>query len=81
MADRTKLADGRLAATGLAAERLSAERISVSVVEAGLKLPQSRIAFRALDGTVLVVLEADNEADARAICAEHGFEFIALCEG
>ena len=70
MADRTKLA----------VERLSAERMSVSVVEAGLKLPPSRTAFRALDGTVLVVLEADNETDARAICIEHGFEFIALCE-
>jgi len=60
--------------------RLAAERVTVSVVHAGVRLATSRIAFRALDGTALVLIEADNEDDAHAICAEHGLQFVSLCE-
>lgn len=59
--------------------RLAAERVTVSVVRAALT--PNRIAFRALEGTMVVRIEADNEDDAHAICAEHGLEFVSLCEG
>ena len=58
--------------------RLAAERVTVSVVRAALT--PNRIAFRALEGTMVVRIEADNEDDAHAICAEHGLEFVSLCE-
>lgn len=75
MADRSKLAAARPSAGGLTAERLT-----VRMVQAGFKPPAGRTAFRAWDGTVLVLVEADNEDEARAICAEDGFEFVSLCE-
>lgn len=61
--------------------RLAAERLSVSVVRAEIALPSNRIAFRALDGTIIVLIEADNEDDAHAICAEQGLEFVSFCTG
>lgn len=50
----------------------------MSVVRAALT--PNRIAFRALEGTMVVRIEADNEDDAHAICAEHGLEFVSFCE-
>ena len=60
--------------------RLATERMSVSIVRAERHLDARRVTFCALEGSLLVLIEADSEDDAHAICAEQGLEFHSLCE-
>ena len=60
--------------------RLATERMSVSVVRAELRPAPERVTFCALEGPMLVLIEADNEDEALAICAEQGLEFVSLCD-
>ena len=60
--------------------RLATERMSVSIVRAEQGLGRTRVTFCALEGSVLVLIEADSEDDAHAICDEQGLEFHSLCE-
>jgi len=60
--------------------RLAAERMSVSVVRVDKRTPPQRVKFCALEGPMVVVIEADSEDDAYAICAEQGLEFVCLCD-
>ncbi|HEX2447736.1 MAG TPA: hypothetical protein VHK26_06070 [Methyloceanibacter sp.] len=39
-----------------------------------------RLRFCALDGSIRVIVEADNEDDARYLCREMRWEFICLCD-
>jgi hypothetical protein len=59
--------------------RLAAERMSVSVVRVERR-ETTRVKFVALEGPLLVLLEADSEDDAVAICAAEGLEFVCLCD-
>lgn len=36
--------------------------------------------FCAVDGSALVMIEADHEDDARYLCAEFGWQFIEMCD-
>jgi hypothetical protein len=38
------------------------------------------VRFYALDGTLCVLIEADDEDDARHLCREMSLEFVGLCE-
>jgi hypothetical protein len=59
--------------------RLATERMTVSVVR--VERPElQRVKFVALEGPMPVVIEADSEDEARAICAEEGLEFVCLCD-
>ena len=60
--------------------RLATERMSVSIVRAEPRIGRQRVTFCALEGSLLVLIEADSEDDAHAICAEQGLEFHSLCE-
>jgi hypothetical protein len=60
--------------------RLATERMSVSIVRAERPSGTKRVTFCALEGSLLVLIEADSEDDAHAICAEQGLEFHSLCE-
>lgn len=60
--------------------RLATERMSVSIVCAEWRNERERVTFCALEGSVLVLIEADSEDDALAICAEQGLEFHSFCE-
>jgi hypothetical protein len=40
----------------------------------------SLVRFFALEGTMRVVIEADNEDDARYLCREMNWDFICLCD-
>jgi len=53
--------------------------MSVSVVRVERAL-RRRITFCALEGPLLVLIEADSEDEAFAICAEQGLEFVSLCD-
>jgi hypothetical protein len=57
---------------------LATERMHVSVVR--VERQGQRVSFRALEVDMLVVIEADNEDDARALCAEAGLQFLTLCD-
>jgi len=59
--------------------RLATERMSVSVVRVERPL-RKRVTFCALEGPLLVLIEADSEDEAYAICAEQGLEFVSLCD-
>jgi len=59
--------------------RLATERMSVSVVRVERTL-RKRVTFCALEGPLLVLIEADSEDEAYAICAEQGLEFVSLCD-
>jgi len=39
-----------------------------------------RVTFCALEGPLLVLIEADSEDEAYAICVEQGLEFVSLCD-
>ncbi len=61
--------------------RLASERMTVSVVRVGVARPApQRVKFCALEGPLLVLIEADSEDEAFAICAEQGLEFVSLCD-
>jgi hypothetical protein len=60
--------------------RLATERMSVSVVRVTRTARRARVKFCALEGPMVVVIEADCEEDALAICAEQGLEFVCLCD-
>jgi len=60
--------------------RLATERMHVSVVRADKRPKPQSVRFRALEGPVVVVIEADSEDDALAICAETGLDYIGLCD-
>ena len=53
--------------------------MSVSVVRVERTL-RKRVTFCALEGPLLVLIEADSEDEAYAICAEQGLEFVFLCD-
>ncbi len=62
--------------------RLATERMTLSVVRVGQQptpRPQ-RVTFCALEGPLLVLIEADSEDEAYAICVEQGLEFVSLCD-
>ena len=61
--------------------RLATERTSVSIVSAERRIEVQRVTFCALEGSLLVLIEADSEDDAHAICAEQGLEFHSFCKG
>mgnify|MGYP001819439042 FL=1 len=61
--------------------RLATERMSVSIVRAAPRIGRQRVTFCALEGSLLILIEADSEDEAHAICAEQGLEFHSLCEG
>lgn len=58
--------------------RLASERMTVSVVRVTARPAPKRVKFCALEGPLLVLIEADSEDEAHAICAEQGLEFVAL---
>jgi hypothetical protein len=58
--------------------RLATERMVLSVVRVDRRLEAPRVKFCALDGPMLVIVEADSEDEARAICAAEGLEFVSL---
>lgn len=60
--------------------RLATERMSVSVVRVSARAQPKRVTFCALEGPMLVLIEADSEDEALAICAEQGLEFVSLCD-
>jgi len=60
--------------------RLSAERMSVSVVRVSARTAPKRVKFCVLEGPLLVLIEADSEDEAFAICTEQGLEFVSLCD-
>jgi hypothetical protein len=60
--------------------RLATERMSVSVVRVARAAKPRRVKFCALEGPMVVLIEADCEDDAYAICAEQGLEFVCLCD-
>lgn len=60
--------------------RLATERMSVSIVRAERRIERKHATFCALEGSLLVLIEADNEDDALAICAEQGLDFHSFCE-
>jgi hypothetical protein len=61
--------------------RLATERMSVSVVRVSARTaPKRRVTFCALEGPLLVLIEADSEDEAFAICVEQGLEFVSLCD-
>jgi hypothetical protein len=62
--------------------RLATERMTLSVVRVGQRpVPRPKpMTFCALEGPLLVLIEADSEDEAFAICSEQGLEFISLCD-
>jgi len=60
--------------------RLATERMTLSVVRVESAPKRPRVKFCALEGPMLVLIEADSEDEALAICAESGFEFVSLCD-
>lgn len=60
--------------------RLATERMTVSVVRVSRARKSRRVKFLALEGPMVVVIEADSEDDAQAICADAGLEFVCLCD-
>lgn len=60
--------------------RLATERMTLSVVRVARRPKPFRVKFCALEGPMLVIIEADSEDDAHALCAEQGLEFVCLCE-
>lgn len=54
--------------------------MSVSVVRVTAQTAPKRVKFCALEGPLLVLIEADSEDEAFAICAEQGLEFLSLCD-
>lgn len=60
--------------------RLATERMSVSVVRVDRRPKPQRVKFLALEGPMVVMIEADSEDDAHAICADSGLDFVCLCE-
>jgi hypothetical protein len=59
--------------------RIATEQ-AFSAVRVGKSRAPSRVRFRALDGSVQVVIEADSEDDARYLCRAMRLEFICLCD-
>jgi len=60
--------------------RLATERMVLSVVRVDRSPKAPRVKFCVLEGPMLVLIEADSEDEALAICAESGFEFVGLCD-
>ena len=56
-----------------------ATEFAIGVIRVRRPRPRRAVRFCALDGPVRVVIEADNEDDARYLCWEMRWEFIGLC--
>ena len=56
-----------------------ATELCIGVVRVRRHRAPAQVRFCALDGPVRVVIEADNEDDARYLCREMRWEFIGLC--
>ena len=54
--------------------RLATERMSVSVVRVSARTVPKRVTFCALEGPLLVLIEADSEDEARRFVQERGLE-------
>jgi hypothetical protein len=59
--------------------------IAAETLTSGLPSPRkprqrSVVRFFALEGAMRVVIEADNEDDARYLCREMRWDFICLCD-
>jgi hypothetical protein len=65
------------ASSGLATER-ARQRVSLQLVRT--QSERRVVSFFALDASVRMVGEADSEDEARSLCREMRWEFIALCE-
>jgi hypothetical protein len=74
-----KKAGSRIAMTRIATERLQTH-VTVGILRVRRRRSPPRVHFRALDGPVRVMIEADSEDDARCLCREMAFEFICLCD-
>lgn len=59
----------------LTIERSKADRMPVRRSQR-----RTLVRFFALDGAMRVVVEADNEDDARYLCSEMRWDFICLCD-
>jgi hypothetical protein len=59
---------------------LAAERMGTTAVRVETRRTRTRARFVALEGPLLVAIEADSEDEARGICAEEGLEFVCLCD-
>jgi hypothetical protein len=68
-----------IAMTRIATERLQTH-VTVGILRVRRRRSPPRVHFRALDGPVRVMIEADSEDDARCLCREMAFEFICLCD-
>jgi hypothetical protein len=62
-----------------ATERIQTH-VTVGVARVGRQRPSSRVLFCAVDGPVRVLIEAENEDDARYLCREMAIEFICFCD-
>ena len=62
-----------------ATERMQTH-VTVGAARIGQQRSSSRILFCAVDGPVRVLIEADNEDDARCLCRDMAFEFICFCD-
>jgi hypothetical protein len=60
--------------------RLATERMIISATRVETRAKRSAVRFVALEGPMLVVIEADSEDDARSLCVEMGLEFVCLCD-
>jgi hypothetical protein len=60
--------------------KIATER-SLGVVRVRRRQAPARVRFFALEQSMCVQIEADSEDDARILCREMRFEFIALCDG
>jgi hypothetical protein len=58
---------------------LTTERIKTDR-PAGRRQTRTLVRFFALDGAMRVVVEADNEDDARYLCREMRWDFICFCD-
>ncbi len=59
---------------------LTTERLGSDRLPARRRQSRTLVRFFALDGAMRVVVEADNEDDARYLCSEMRWDFICLCD-
>ena len=59
---------------------LTTERFKIDRLPTRRRRARTFVRFFALDGAMRVVVEADNEDDARYLCREMRWDFICFCE-
>ena len=60
--------------------QMAAETLASGTPSTRKSRKQSVVRFFALEGAMRVVIEADNEDDARYLCREMRWDFICLCD-